>query len=218
MGKRDFWMRKIVTILFIATTFKNYAQSPIQVISKIYFRTHPFDSKFSNFILNLQKDPWFTVKEFYRRTDSTFFFLSSSYKNFNPFQFTPSELNLIVGEEEIVYSDSLQTHDTVMNLQLIGVADTGAVNSKLAEKEFKKFHQSHSRRFDDHTYKSLGGNGITTGGMYNYYISPFSVSPVTIAWGPLPDTKQYCFTITLRFKVSQNQAVYISHPSELKGL
>ena len=211
-------MRKIFTLLFIICATKTNSQDAIQVISKNYFRTHPFDSKFSTFILNLQRDPWFSMKEFSRRTDSTFFFLTGDYKNFNPFRFTPKELKLIVAEEVITYSDSLKTLDTIVNLQLIGIIDTNTASSKLVEKEFKRFHQSQSKRFDDFSHKTLGGSQTLTGEINNYFISPFTISPVTIAWGLMPETKEYSFAITVRFKVTQNQAVYITQPGEFKGL
>lgn len=210
-------MRKTFTFFFIFIAFRTYSQDAVQAISKNYFRVHPFDSKFSTFILNLQRDPWFSMKEFNRRTDSTFFYLTGDYKNFNPFRFTPTELKLIVAEEELAYSDSLKTLDTIVNLQLIGIIDTNTASSKLVEKEFKRFHQSQSKRFDDFTHKAIGGS-IVSGEISNYFIYPLSIAPVTIAWGLMPETKQYSFAITVRFKVTQNQAVYITQPGELKGL
>ena len=202
-------------ILIVSTADSQYAA---EALIKTYFRTHPFDSKFSTFILNLQRDPWFTIKEFSRRTDSTFFFLTGDYKNFNPFRFTPKELKLIVAEEVISYSDSLKTLDTIVNLQLIGILDTNWASRKFVEKEFKRFHQSQSKRFDDFSQKTLGGSQTTTGEINSYFISPYSISPVTIAWGLMPETKEYSFAITIRFKVKENQAVYITQPGEFKGL
>ena len=211
-------MRKLVVSFLLMTSITVLSQSPLQTVAKTYFRNHPFDSKFSTFILNMQKDPWLTISEFHRRTDSSFFYLSGTYKNFNPLRYIPSALKVILAEEEIIYSDSLQTHDTIMNLQLIGVIDTNAASGKLVEKEFKRFHQSQSRRFSDHIYKPLGGKGPISGEIYNYFISPLTVAPVTVAWGLMPDTKQYTFTITIRFKVMGNQAVYITQPGELKDM
>lgn len=207
-------MKKFAGLVFILIAFTAYSQDPIQTIAKNYFRTHPFDSKFSSFILNLQKDPWFTIEEINRRTDSSFFYLTGTYKNFNPFRYPPSELRLVVAEEEIIYSDSSQTQDTIINLQLIGVVDSTAASIKLVEREFNRFHQSQSKRFNDFAYKKA----IKTGELYNYFVAPFSVSPVTIAWGLMPETRQYGFALTIRFKVIENQAVYIIQPGELKGL
>ena len=207
-------MRQLVIILCIAAVFKTQAQDQILTISKTYFRTHPFDSKFSTFILNLQRDPWFKIEEYNRRTDSNFFFLKGRYENFNPFRFEPTKLTLILAEEEIVYADSLQTRDTIMNLQLIGMIDNNVAINKSVEKEFKRFHQAYAGRFDDFKLRTLKWEEKTTGEIHNYFISPLSVSPVTVAWGILPEANQYSFTIIIRFKVAQNMAVYIVPPGE----
>jgi hypothetical protein len=101
-----------------------------------------------------------------------------------------------------------------MNLQLIGMIDSNMAINKSIEKEFKRFHQSYAGRFDDFTLRTLKSAEKVTGEIYNYFISPFSISPVTIAWGILPDLNQYSFTIIIRFKVAQNMAAYISHPGQ----
>ena len=209
-------MRKILFFLFIVVANTVYSQNLIQPVLKNYFRTHPFDTKFSSFIASLQQDPWFTIETYGRRTDTSFFFITGTYKNFNPFRFAPKELRLIVAEEEIVHNDSLKTHDTIMNLQLLAISDSGETNSKLVEKEFKRFHNSQADRFSSNTsnsYKEKDGSLTTKA--YNYFLSPFSIAPVTIAWGILPGSNQYAFIITIRFKVKENAAIYIISPGEL---
>ena len=67
-------MKKIIVFIFLLIAFNGYSQNPLQPILKTYFRAHPFDMKFSSFVLSLQKDPWFTTEEYYRRTDTNFFF------------------------------------------------------------------------------------------------------------------------------------------------
>src|SRR6185436_11237017 len=151
MGKRNFLMKKILFPLFILIASTSYSQNPLQSAIKTYFRSHPFDMKFSSFITSLQQDPWFTIDTYSRRTDTAFFFLTGTYKNFNPFRFTPLELRLIVAEEEIVHNDSLKTHDTIMNLQLLAISDSSETNSKLVEKEFKRFHKSQADNFSNNT-------------------------------------------------------------------
>jgi len=210
-------MKKILLLLLIVIVNTGYSQNPIQPVLKNYFRAHPFDMKFSSFIASLQKDPWFTLETYGRRTDTSFFFITGTYKNFNPFRFVPKELRLIVAEEEIVHNDSLKTHDTIMNLQLLAISDTGEINSKIVEKEFKRFHNSQANRFSSNTsngYKEKDGS--LTIKSYNYFVSPYSIAPVTIAWGILPDSNhQYAFIITIRFKVKENAAIYIISPGEL---
>ena len=209
-------MKRILFPLFILIVSTGYSQNPIQSTLKNYFRTHPFDMKFSSFITSLQQDPWFTIETYGRRTDTSFFFITGTYKNFNPFRFVPKELRLIVAEEEIVHTDSLQTLDTIMNLQLLAISDSGEINSKIVEKEFKRFHNSQADRFSSNTsnsYKEKDGSLTTKS--YNYFVSPFSIAPVTIAWGILPESKQNALIITIRFKVKENNAIYIISPGEL---
>lgn len=209
-------MKKIFLLLFILIFYKSYSQNPLQSVVKTYFRTHPFDMKFSSFIASLQKDPWFTIETYARRTDTAFFYITGTYKNFNPFRFVPKELRLIVAEEEIVHTDSLKTHDTIMNLQLLAITDSGATNSKIVEKEFKRFHNNQSSRFSSNTSSSYKEkDGSLTIKSYNFFVSPFSIAPVTIAWGLIPESNQYAFVITIRFKVSENSAIYIASPDEL---
>ena len=209
-------MKKILFSFFILIVSTSYSQNPLQSLLKTYFRAHPFDMRFSSFIASLQQEPWFTIETYSRRTDTSFFYITGTYKNFNPFHYPPKELRLIVAEEEIIHMDSLKTHDTIMNLQLLGISDSGAVSSSLAEKEFKRFHKNQAGRFSSHTSNSFKEkDGSLTTKVYNYFVSPFSIAPVTIAWGILPDTNQYAFTITIRFKVRENIATYIVTPGEL---
>ena len=204
-------MSKILfyTSFMLCMCFGTKAQPPLQSVFKTYFRTHPFDMKFSSFVTSLQQDPWFSVEAYDRRTDSNFFFLTGTYKNFNPFRYVAKELRLVVAEEKITHADSLTTRDTVVNLQLMGVTDTGIINRKIVEKEFKRFHSSQGGHFSTYTHETFRDIGEA----YNYFVSPFSISPVTIAWGRL-ETNQYTFTITIRFKLKENSATYIVAPGE----
>ena len=195
-----------VCILLFCTV---YSQSPIDVISKTYFRTHPFNTKFSNFVKSLRQDPWFAVDEYQLRTDSSFFFLSGTYKNFNPFRYGPKELRLVVAEEEIIHIDSLKTHDTIINLQIMGIADTGIANGKAVEREFRRFHNQQANLFSSNTHQILADRGE----IYNYFIFQYAISPVTIAWG-MVENNQYTFTITIRFKLKENMATFILVPGE----
>lgn len=202
-------MKKLIVFIFILIAFSSHSQNPLQPLLKTYFRVHPFDIRFSTFVTSLQQDPWFTVETYNRRTDSSFFFLTGTYKNFNPFRYLPKELKLVVAEEEIIYADSLKTHDTIINLQIMGLTDTGIVNSKAVEREFKRFHNNQADRFSNsvhQTFKNIGE-------VYYYFISPLSIPPVSIAWGRV-ETNQYTFTITVRFKIIENMANYIVAPGE----
>ena len=208
-------MKKVLFPLFILIAGTGYSQYPAESLIKTYFRTHPFDMRFSSFIASLQQDPWFTIETYSRRTDTTFFYLTGTYKNFNPFRYPPQELRLILAEEEIIHTDSLKTRDTIMNLQLLGIIDSGRVNSKVVEKEFNRFHKNQVDRFSSYTHNAYEKkDGSISAEINNYFVFPYSIAPITIAWGLLPETYQYAFTITIRFKVKENKATYIVSPGE----
>ena len=166
-------MKKILLPLFILVVSTGYSQNPLQSALKTYFRSHPFDMRFSSFITSLQQDPWFTIETYDRRTDTSFFYLTGTYKNFNPFHYPSKELRLVLAEEEIIHTDSLKTHDTIMNFQLMGIADSVTANSKFVEKEFKRFHKNQAGRFSSNTYNTFEEkNGRITAEIYNYFVSP----------------------------------------------
>lgn len=209
-------MKKILLIFCILIAYTSFSQVQFKYVVKKYFRTHPLEMRFSSFILSLHEDPWFTIDAEYRRTDSTFFYLSGTYKNYNPFQYTPIELRLVLAEMEIIHEDSLKTLDTIMNLQLMGITDSSIAGKKMVEKEFKRFHNNQADRFSNNKYNSYKSkDGRTVAEIYSYFISPLSIPPITIAWGIVPETKQHAFTITIRFKVKENTAIYIISPGEL---
>ena len=205
-------MKRILIPLFILVSVTGTSQGPMQSMLKTYFRTHPFDMKFSSFILSFQRDPWFTTDVYERRTDTSLFYFSGSYKNFNPFTYTPKEIRVIVAEEIMAHSDSLQTLDTIINYQLMGLTNPGPEYQKLVEKEFRKFHTSKSRHFSESDHKNFQREGKIVAEIKNYFIFPFIIAPVTTAWGHLKETDQYVFTITIRFKIKQNIADLIVTP------
>ena len=209
-------MKKILLISCLLIAYTSFSQAQFKYVVKKYFRTHPLDMRFSNFILSLHKDPWFTIDVENRRTDSTFFYLSGTYKNYNPFQFLPRELRLILSEMQIVREDSLKTLDTIITLQLMGIADSSVAGEKMVKKEFKHFHNNQADRFSSNTYYPFKSkNGETVAEIYNYFVSPFSISPIAIAWGIQDETHLHVFTVTFRFKVIENIATFIVSPDQL---
>lgn len=175
-------------------------------ITKTYFRSHPLNQRFSSFIISLQKDPLFSVETYEKRTDSSFFYLSGTYENFNPFSYIVKETRLIIAEEQFIHKDSLQTADTIINLQLMGITDTGGKNQEVVQKEFRRFHRNHHADFWDFSNNHFSKNGVISAEVHNYFIYLLAIAPVTIAWGFLQESGQYTFTITIRLKVKENEA------------
>lgn len=213
MVKRNVLMKILIkSILFLFFSLSLKAQDPLETILKSYFRIHPFDIRFSSFINSLQADPWFTTELFERRNDSTFFYLSGIYKNFNPFKFSPKEVRLILAEDQIVHNDSLKTLDTIINLQIIGVMDSTASSQSLVKKEFSRFLNKYASRFWKTSYDKYEKESNLIWELTNFFVFPFSISPITVAWGTYPQSSEYVFTITIRLKVKENMAGPIISP------
>jgi hypothetical protein len=207
-------MKKIIIPLLLLTSVLGYSQqSPLKHMLKTYFRVHPFDMKFTTFILNLQKDPWFTIQEFEKRTDTTFFYLSGTYKNFNPFHYA-AEVKLVVAEQQLIHTDTLHTVDTIIVLQLIASSDTSTESRNAAAKEFKRFQNNQAESFFSSNYNNFTKGNTFVGEVENYFVYPLSIAPVTIAWGLSQELNQCAFAITVRFKLKENIANYIAAPWE----
>lgn len=205
----------LLSILILLFSDTLIAQSPLTPILKTYFRTQPFDIRFSSFITSLQEDPWFTTASFDRRTDTSFFYLSGTYKNFNPFRFNVKEVRLTIAEDQYIHSDSLKTLDTIIYIQLMGITDTMPLNLPLVKKEYTSFQRKYSSGFWRDSYNKNEKDNKLIWELTNYFVYPFSISPITVAWGRIPETAEYIFTITIRCKVKQNMADFILPPDGL---
>jgi len=208
-------MKKLFyTLYFFLFSGLLQAQNPMQPILKTYFRTHPFDMRFSSFINSLQNDPWFTLETFNRRTDTSFFYLTGTYKNYNPYHYPIKEVRLVLAEETFVHDDSLHSLDTIINIQMLGITDSTVTTLSNVSKEYTRFIRNHAANFWRSTYSYAKHGNKTTAEVTNLFIYPLTISPISAGWGQMPDTKQYTFTITIRCKVKENTADLILAPGE----
>lgn len=198
-----------LSILIFFCTASVQAQNPLVPVLKTYFRTHPFDIRFSSFITSLQEDPWFTTQYFDRRTDTSFFYMSGTYKNFNPFHFNAKEVRLTIAEDNFKHFDSLQTLDTLINIQMMGITDTILTNESLVKKEYTGFLKKYSKLFWKSNTDKNNENDLLKWELTNLFIYPYSISPISVAWGRIHETREYVFTITIRIKVKYNVAEFV---------
>lgn len=198
----------IHTVVLLFSCISN-AQTPLDPVMKSYFRENPFEISFSSFITSIQKDPWFSTESLHLRTDTSFFFLTGAYKNFNPFGFKANKVRLTIAEKDFYHTDSQKTLDTMIVIQLIGVLDTSISSTPLVAKEFKKFERKHASDFwrTDHSKDESSKN--IKWEINNYYYLSMSLAQLTIAWGRLPDSQEFSFIITVRCKLKENQATFI---------
>ena len=208
-------MRKIVTILFLLHfALTTQGQSSFFKAVKLYYRVNPFDRKYSAMLNNILTDTGFVRLDMKKRTDSNFFFLSGYYKRFNPFDFIASQTQLRIAEQEILHNDSLQTLDTIINYQLLGIVNGGDESKMIVQKEVTRFHKRFSYDFASSNYNEAFSNGLVTAAVYNYFIFGRKIPAMSVAWGKMPGQEAYTFTITIRLKIIENFADLPRLPGE----
>ena len=84
---------------------------------------------------------------------------------------------------------------------------------KAVEKEFKRFHNTQANRFSSNAYDHYNEKKAIQLLKYIIILFPLIQLPrLQSAWGILPGTNHYAFTITIRFKVKENMAELYCKP------
>ncbi len=208
-------MKKIIfIILLLVINHTVFCQSGFDKAIKLYYRVNPFDRRFSTVLTDILTDTSFVKKEMKKRTDSTLFFLNGNYKQFNPFDFKANETQLRMGETELVYNDSLNTNDTILIYQILGLVENNAAGLAKVKKEVTRFHKRFSYDFWRFEYKEIKEDNKITAGIYNYFFLGYQVAPLSIAWGKMPGDNSYTFIISLRLKIKENFGGIPKSPEE----
>ena len=191
----------------ISGLYENQNRESLHQMTSLYFRVNPYDREFSQFLNQLINDPAISTKTFNKRTDSTFFYFKGEYKNFSPFFFKAIRTEIILAETEIVLDDSTGKTDTIMAYQLLGYTDGSNQGKEDVKQEFIKFKKRIKKKFWSIDPTEFKNGTETTGQIQNFFLPPYSVSPLTAAWGKLTTSNECIFVITLRMKVKQNIAI-----------
>ena len=188
--------------------------SALQELAAPYFKTLPYHKSFSSFLQDVINDPDLQQKVVNRRTDTTFFYVSGTYKRYNPFVYRPTQVKLVIAESEYAYSDTSSYRDTVVYYQLIVTADTSEKAKQFAKKEYGRVLRKASRSFTHESHSLNQRKSVAEGELTNSFIHPFAVSPVAIGWGREASTRAYVFSLTLCLKVNENRAGMVTLPQE----
>jgi hypothetical protein len=199
-------MRKILLTLFIASFYftGSFAQEGLYQFSKSYYRSNPFVGNFSGFLNHLLNDPSLQEKAIQKRTDSSLFYFSGIYTNYNPFFFKPKKLQILLQEISVQYADSL-IHDTIFIYQLLAYADGTSKGQQEVKREFEKIHRVFNKRFYNSNYQYLNTGEVITGGVHNYFVAYSGLAPVSTVWSKIDN--EFVLNISLRIKASGNRAV-----------
>jgi hypothetical protein len=192
----------------------NMGITALKQVADPYFKAEPYDKSFSQFLQEFINDPDLQYKVLNKRTDSTFFFASGTYKRFNPFIYRPTTLKAAIIESEFSDSDTSSYRDTVIYYQLLVTADSTAQSEQFVKKEYHRLLRKHGDKFTFNTQTLNDANGAQKGEIAIGFFNLFAVSPITIAWGRELASRDYVFSLTLRMKVKENRAVMVTLPRE----
>lgn len=183
-----------------------FAQENLYSFTKDYFRSNPFQGEFSVFLKHLLNDPTIEQKKTIQRTDSSFFSFFGIYKSHSPFFFKPKRVEVSLVEAPFRYADSLPVADTILIYQLMAYAGNDEKSQKEVQKEFERIHRHYNKKFSKSEQSPLSTGGIVTGSIRNYFVAYRMISPMAVAWSKLEKEEETVLILTVRIKLSENQA------------
>ncbi|RYG40482.1 MAG: hypothetical protein EOO01_27230 [Chitinophagaceae bacterium] len=198
-------MRKFSLFFLLSILFHPaFCQEGLLQFTANYFRSNPFIGEYSQFVRHLMNDPDLQEKQTLKRTDTSLFSFTGSYKTFNPFFFKPRKLKITLEETPAQFLDSLPP-DTLLVYHLMAYAGNDVKAGQDIQKEFAKLHKQFKRKFAASNFQEISSETIERGAVHNYFVGNSDIAPLTIAWAKL--NQEYVLDLILRIKVSENFAV-----------
>lgn len=185
----------------------NYRASEINSIAKLYYRSNPFITPFSDFLNHLMKDSTLSNTVTHKRTDSTLFFFEGDYSKHRPFGIPDSRTHVVLAEREEEAIDSGRSVlRTIFIYQLVSYSPAGEAGTKDVKKAFERFTRSYQNDFANKNYREFTRDSKQVGEITDFQLYPYlSFSHLTAAWANT-EKGDNLFTITIRFIVSNNLA------------
>jgi len=200
-------MRKAFLLMFsLLFSFLSFSQQQtVLKITRSYFRSDPFEGKFSSFVTHLLNDPTLSGKMLEKRTDTSLFYFQGTYNSFNPFFFKPKRVQVVLTELPVDL-DSLE-RDTIYNYQLFAYDDDTKEGVQAVKKEFDKIFRHFKGSFNSNQHSVNPAGSSSNGETYNFFDALHGVAPFAISWfGPTKD-KEMCLVLTIRLDNRYNQAI-----------
>lgn len=178
--------------------------------SRNYFRPDPFRKQFSTFLNLVLNDPQIEDKVLNKRSDTSLFYFSGTYKDYNPFFFKPKQTKILLQEQVIELDNESKKTDTIFTYQLITITDNTPKMLRDIEKEFAKMHRQNKGKFYSTNHEELKEDGKYTFIINHYFVYNCVLSPLSIGWGKIEGEDEAELALTLRFKMEGNEAVLIN--------
>ena len=198
--------KNLLSLFFILIVHtSSFSQEGLLQFTKSYFRSDPFIGEFSSFLKHLMNDPLLKDKKTWTRTDTSLFYFSGVFNNYNPFFFKPKRVEVVLVEAPVQYSESMPA-DTILVYQLLAYAEGSHKGEQEVKKEFEKIHRQFNKKFYDSNFQELLIGSEIKGGVHNYFIGSTTIAPISVAWGKLKEN-EFVLNLMLRIKTKENIAV-----------
>ncbi len=187
-----------------------FGQFQLSRILKSQFRVNPIGGPFPAFLETLRTDPDLLNKKETLKTDSTMYILTGEYKVFNPFNFPATKVEILFAEDEFSMKDrkNQPQYLTFYNYQIIVYCQDNPAIRKALEKEYNTLARKLKRDLPDVEASSLRGvKNVQDGEVRTYYNKLALVSPASLSWQTLSQSKQLVLTLLIRLRVVDNYAV-----------
>ena len=109
------------------------------------------------------------IKNTWKRTDTSLFYFSGIFNNYNPFFFKPKRIEIVLQEVPVQYADSIPA-DTILIYQLLAYTDGNTKGEEEVKKEFEKIHRKFNKKFYNSNFQDLKVGKEIKGGVHNYFL------------------------------------------------
>lgn len=204
--KKIHWIILFIAIHHFCSGQTSSGEVALMQIAKNYFRSNPFDREFSKFLGHLMNDPTLINKTINKSTDTSYFYLRGNYTTHHPFFFKAEQTQVVLAESGVNTGDSTGTSIRIMTYQVAGYVTAGKEGEADVKKEFEKFDRKYLKKFLTNSYSEIKKDNEITGAIRNYFVVPYGLAPLSAAWQKIGVDSGNVFVITLRFKISGNEA------------
>lgn len=180
------------------------AQNQFEKVIKKNFRVNPIAGSFSSFLKAFTTDPDLLNKVTIKKTDTSLFFVRGDYKVFNPFDFKVKNVVVLFAETPEKPMEDNRKMDSVksyFSYQILAYTDDNEAFRKLIPKNYKKLAKKLKANLPKTEVTSLKGvMNVEDGEITNFYNGLSAISPATVSWQTLGQSKQLLLTLLIRMQ------------------
>jgi hypothetical protein len=196
----------VIALSFLLLPSAAFAQQYFLDVVKKYYRVNPFEGKFSSFVNALITDTAISGREMRMKTDTSDFYLSEAYINFNPFSIKTESVNMFFAEGKLPLKDTISNTSSVYSYQIVAIAQNNEATRKNLLKEFGKIKKGLGKNFSKsevETPKDYNSN--QEGEIITYFWDNIVIPPITISWQTIDSNNKKLLAITFLTRLTAGE-------------